>query len=72
MALAALRYGFDTLRLPEILAITTRMNLRSQAVMRRIGMTTDSAEDFDDPEVAVGPLRRCVLYRKRAERVARR
>jgi RimJ/RimL family protein N-acetyltransferase len=71
-ALAALRYGFDTLGLPEILAITTATNLRSQAVMRRIGMTTDPAEDFDDPEVAVGPLRRCVVYRKRAERVAQR
>ncbi|TDO54902.1 RimJ/RimL family protein N-acetyltransferase [Kribbella sp. VKM Ac-2527] len=63
-ALAVLRYGFDTHRMPEILAITTTTNLRSQAVMQRIGMTTDPAEDFDDPEVAVGPLRRCVLYRK--------
>jgi RimJ/RimL family protein N-acetyltransferase len=63
-ALEVLRYGFDTLRMPEILAITTKTNLRSQAVMRRIGMTTDPAEDFDDPEVAEGPLRRCVLYRK--------
>jgi RimJ/RimL family protein N-acetyltransferase len=63
-ALAVLRYGFDTLRMPEILAITTRTNLRSQAVMQRIGMTTDTADDFDDPEVAEGPLRRCVLYRK--------
>jgi RimJ/RimL family protein N-acetyltransferase len=63
-ALAVLRYGFDTLRMAEILAITTRTNLRSQAVMRRIGMTTDPTEDFDDPEVAAGPLRRCVLYRK--------
>jgi len=63
-ALAILRYGFDTLRMPEILAITTKTNLRSQAVMRRIGMTTDPAEDFDDPEMAAGPLRRCVLYRK--------
>jgi RimJ/RimL family protein N-acetyltransferase len=71
-ALAAMRYGFDTLGLPEILAITTATNLRSQAVMRRIGMTTDPAEDFDDPEVAAGPLRRCVVYRKRAERVAQR
>ncbi len=63
-ALAVLRYGFDTLRMPEILAITTETNLRSQAVMRRIGMTTDPADDFDDPELAAGPLRRCVVYRK--------
>ena len=32
-------------------------NLRSQAVMRHIGMTTDPAEDFDDPDVDEGPLR---------------
>ena len=39
-------------------------NVRSQAVMRRIGMTTDPAEDFDDPDVGEGPLRRHVVYRK--------
>jgi RimJ/RimL family protein N-acetyltransferase len=66
-ALAVLQYGFDKLRLTEILAVTTRTNVRSQAVMRRIGMTTDPTEDFDDPEVDDGPLRRCVLYRKRAD-----
>jgi RimJ/RimL family protein N-acetyltransferase len=62
-ALAALAYGFATVGLPEIVAVTSATNLRSQAVMRRIGMTTDPAEDFDDPEVEQGPLRRQVLYR---------
>ncbi|MGI5155419.1 GNAT family N-acetyltransferase [Microbispora sp. CA-102843] len=61
------QYGFDKLGLTEILAVTTKTNVRSQAVMRRIGMTTDPAKDFDDPEVDDGPLRRCVLYRKRAD-----
>jgi RimJ/RimL family protein N-acetyltransferase len=70
-ALGALRYGFDTLGLPEILAITAVTNLRSQGVMRRIGMTTDPAEDFDHPEVEDSRLRRHVLYRKRADRIAR-
>ncbi|SBT46382.1 GNAT family N-acetyltransferase [Micromonospora auratinigra] len=69
--LAVLRYGFDTVGLAEILAVTTRTNLRSQAVMRRLGMTTDPHEDFDDPEVSEGPLRRCVLFRKRADVVSR-
>jgi RimJ/RimL family protein N-acetyltransferase len=63
-AMAALEYGFATVGLPEILAVTTTMNLRSQAVMRRIGMTYDPAEDFDDPGAEEGPLRRQVLYRK--------
>jgi len=63
-ARAALGYGFGAVGLPEIVAVTMARNLRSQAVMRRIGMTTDPAEDFDDPDVAEGLLRRHVLYRK--------
>jgi RimJ/RimL family protein N-acetyltransferase len=62
-ARAALTFGFEHLALPEILAITTATNLRSQAVMRRLGMTRDEADDFDDPTVPEGPLRRCVVYR---------
>jgi len=62
--LAALRYGFGTVGLPEVVAVTMARNVRSQAVMRRIGMTTDPAEDFDDPDVGEGPLRRHVVYRK--------
>jgi RimJ/RimL family protein N-acetyltransferase len=63
-ALAAMAFGFDTMQLPEIVAITMARNLRSQAVMRRIGMTSDPADDFDDPDVDEGPLRRHVVYRK--------
>ncbi|MFJ1581645.1 GNAT family N-acetyltransferase [Streptomyces sp. NPDC088147] len=62
-ALTVLAYGFDTLGLSEILAVTTSANVRSQAVMRRIGMTRDPADDFDDPTVPEGPLRSNVLYR---------
>ena len=62
--LAALRYGFGTVGLPEVVAVTMARNVRSQAVMRRIGMTTDPAEDFDDPDVDEDPLRRHVVYRK--------
>ncbi|MEW9519896.1 GNAT family N-acetyltransferase [Streptomyces tubercidicus] len=60
---ATLAFGFSTLGLPEILAVTTATNLPSQAVMRRLGMTRDPADDFDDPEVPNGPLHRNVLYR---------
>lgn len=38
-ARAVLDYGFTTIALPEILSITTVDNVRSQAVMRRLGMT---------------------------------
>ncbi|MEW2588309.1 GNAT family N-acetyltransferase [Streptomyces virginiae] len=67
-ALAAVAFGFDTLALPEVLAVTTATNLRSQAVMRRIGMTRDPADDFDDLTVPDGPLRPSVVYRLTAER----
>ncbi|MFD7913614.1 GNAT family N-acetyltransferase [Streptomyces sp. NPDC059752] len=62
-ALAALEFGFNSLALPEILAITTATNLRSQAVMQRLGMTHDPAEDHDDMSVPAGPLRPNVVYR---------
>ncbi|KUJ37293.1 acetyltransferase [Streptomyces albus subsp. albus] len=62
-ALGCLAFGFEGLGLSEVVASTTVDNLRSQAVMRRIGMTRDPADDFEDPSVPEGPLRRCVLYR---------
>jgi RimJ/RimL family protein N-acetyltransferase len=65
-ARAALTYGFDVAGLDEILAITAATNVRSQAVMRRLGMTYDPADDFDHPRVPDGPLRPHVLYRIRS------
>ena len=63
-----LAHGFETLRLPEIVSFTTVANEPSQAVMRRIGMHTDPAEDFDHPSVPEGhPVRRHVLYRLTAD-----
>ncbi|MFJ7204890.1 GNAT family N-acetyltransferase [Streptomyces sp. NPDC098789] len=62
-ALTVLAHAFDALELPEVLAVTTATNLRSQAVMRRIGMTRDPADDFDDPDAPEGPLRPNVLFR---------
>ncbi|CAA9336324.1 MAG: Acetyltransferase, GNAT family [uncultured Nocardioidaceae bacterium] len=63
---AALSYGFDVLGLDEIVSFTATLNLPSIAVMQRLGMTRDPAEDFDHPGVPVGhPVRRHVLYRLR-------
>jgi len=65
----ALRFGFAELELEEIVACTTPANLRSRAVMERLGMTRDPGEDFDHPEIAAGhPLCAHVLYRLSAER----
>jgi len=64
-AAACLAFGFETLRLPEIVAFTVPLNLRSRRVMEKIGMTRDAAGDFDHPRLPEGhPKRRHVLYRK--------
>ncbi len=63
-ARAALRFGFDGLALDEIVSFTTAANARSRAVMERLGMTRDPANDFEHPNLAKGnPLRPHVLYR---------
>ncbi|SFL92682.1 GNAT family N-acetyltransferase [Variovorax sp. OV329] len=63
-AQAALAFGFEQAGLAEIVSITVPANLRSQAVMQRLGMTRDVAGDFDHPNVPVGhALQRHVLYR---------
>ena len=62
-ASAAVTFGFDSLGLTEILAVTTVTNQRSRAVMRRLGMHHDPADDFDDPSLPPGPLRPSVVYR---------
>lgn len=72
-ARAALTYGFDHAGLTEIVSMTAVTNTRSQAVMRRIGMTRDPADDFDHPKIAAGsPLRAHVLYRITADDWRRR
>lgn len=72
-AAASLDYGFGPAELDEIIAFTTTLNTRSQAVMERIGMVHDPEGDFDHPRQPEGsPLRRHVLYRIRAEQSASR
>lgn len=56
-----LTYAWDTVGLDEILSFTATLNIPSQRVMQRIGMTL--AEEFDHPSVPEGPLKRHVLYR---------
>lgn len=60
----AIRYGFEKIDLPEIVSFTAQINLRSIAVMKRLGMTHNDADDFDHPLLPPGhPLQRHVLYR---------
>jgi len=61
-----LRFAFEELDRREVVAMTAAINVRSQAVMRRLGMTHDPAESFEHPRIAVGDrLRPHVLFRKR-------
>lgn len=63
-ARAALRFGFEDLGLTEIVSFTAPANVKSRAVMERLGMTRDPADDFDHPRFPDGHrLRRHVLYR---------
>lgn len=63
-ARVAVSFGFDELRLGEIVSFTTVRNHRSRRVMERLGMSRDPADDFDHPLLPEGhPLRRHVLYR---------
>jgi RimJ/RimL family protein N-acetyltransferase len=65
-AKAALAFGFENLRLAEIVSFTVPANLRSRRVMEKVGMTHHPGEDFDHPVLPDGhPLRRHVLYRIR-------
>jgi RimJ/RimL family protein N-acetyltransferase len=60
----ALRLAFEEVDLDEVVSFTSESNVRSQAVMRRIGMARDPNEDFDHPRLPAGHrLRRHVLYR---------
>ena len=59
-----LAHGFDQLQLTEIVSFTARVNLRSRAVMERIGMRYDASDDFDHPSLPENhTLRPHVLYR---------
>jgi RimJ/RimL family protein N-acetyltransferase len=60
-ALACLQHGWGALDLGKIYAYTAGLNVRSERVMQKIGMTL--AGEFDHPKIESGhPLRRHVVY----------
>jgi RimJ/RimL family protein N-acetyltransferase len=62
-ARAAIDDGFGRVGLSEIVSFTARSNLRSQAVMERLGMARDESRDFDHPKLPPDhPLRPHVVY----------
>ena len=57
-----LAYEFEKVGLEEVVSMTATTNRASQAVMRRLGMTSDPRDDLDHPSVSLdSPLRRHVL-----------
>ena len=59
-----LRFAFEDLGLEEVVSMTVPRNEPSIAVMRRLGMTYDPADDHDLPAGPEGgPSRRVVLHR---------
>jgi len=72
-ARAAVGLAVERLELREIVSFTVVANSRSRAVMERLGMTHDPADDFDHPLIEAGhPMRRHVLYRLSASAWASR
>jgi [ribosomal protein S5]-alanine N-acetyltransferase len=60
-AIACLVYGFNSLQFDEIVSFTSSINVQSEKVMGRIGMT--HVTDFDHPKIENGNiLCRHVLY----------
>ena len=60
---ALLAFGFDQLSLNEIISFAVWSNVRSTAVMERLGMHRDPSADFDHPRVLDPQLKRHLLYR---------
>lgn len=61
--MAAASLAFSSLALSEIVAFTSLLNLRSQAVMKKLGMQ-NAGEHFRHPGVPVtSPLSMHCLYR---------
>jgi RimJ/RimL family protein N-acetyltransferase len=68
-----LRAAFDPdgLDLPEVVSFTAAVNVRSRALMERLGLTRDPADDFEHPALPPGHrLRPHVLYRASRDRRA--
>ena len=62
-ARAALAWGFEVLKPREIIAITARTNVRSQAVMKKLRMAYAAERDFLHPRVPDdSPLKAHVTY----------
>ncbi len=64
-AKVVMNFGFNQLKLEEIVSFTVVKNIRSRHVMEKLGMTHDPADNFDHPRISKdSPQLKHVLYRK--------
>ena len=62
-ARAVAHHAFESLHLESLVSFTAPANLRSRRVMEKIGMTRDSSDDFEHPNLPEAhPLRPHVVY----------
>jgi RimJ/RimL family protein N-acetyltransferase len=67
-ACEALRFGFESLQLSEIVSFTAAIHLRSRRLMERLGFVRDLGGDFEHPFIPEGhELRRHMLHRLRLQ-----
>jgi RimJ/RimL family protein N-acetyltransferase len=65
-ARVSLEYAFKRLHLDEVVSFAVESNVRSRAVMERIGMVHDPEFDFDHPSIdPAHPFARHAFYRIR-------
>ena len=64
-ARAVLDYAFNVLNIEQLVSFTTEKNVKSRRVMKKLGMTHNSVDDFDHPKLNNdSPLKPHVLYKK--------
>jgi RimJ/RimL family protein N-acetyltransferase len=69
-SLLALDYGFNVLKLNEIVSFTAAVNAPSRRLMERLGFLHDPANDFEHPCIPEGhELSPHVFYRKKGQTV---
>lgn len=67
-ARCALRFGFDQLKLAEVVSHTSKSNQKSIAVMKRLGMTHKEGEEFIHPGLRDhAHLKEHILFRLKAD-----
>jgi len=63
-AIACIDYAWEKLKLAELVSFTTKTNIPSQGVMKKIGMEYDKGDNFLHPKLQKNhPLLPHVLYR---------